>query len=132
MEYDELLKKITNSKKSTSGVRFTPPAVDINQSGQKTIITLDALASYINRPIDHIAKYLMHELTSSGQIENGKVVLAGRFGRNLINEKINNYIKEYVICRQCKSPDTQMIREDKNYYIKCMACGAEYPVGRIK
>jgi len=132
MEYDELLRKIMSSKKTTNGIRFTPPAVDIEQSGQRTTITLDKLANYINRPIDHLAKYLMHELTSSGQMEGGKLILAGRFSRNLINEKINGYINEYVICKQCKSPDTQLVKEEKNYFIKCMACGAEYPVGRIK
>lgn len=132
MEYDELLNKIIENKKVDTHSRFSPPAVEIVQSGQKTVITLDAFANYINRPIKHIANYLMHELTSSGQIDGGKLILAGRFGRNIVNEKINNYLNEYVICKQCKSPDTQLVKEGKNYYIKCLGCGAEYPVGRIK
>ncbi len=132
MEYDELLNKIIENRKSDLHSRFIPPQVEITQMGQKTVITLGAFANYINRPIKHISNYLMHELISSGQLDGEKLILSGRFSRNIVNEKINNYLNEYVICRQCKSPDTQLIKEGKNYYIKCLGCGAEYPVGRIK
>ena len=75
----------------------------------------------------------MHELTAPGQIDdNGKITLGGRFSMRLVNDKIKQYIKEFVVCKQCNSPDTQMNKVDKNYFVKCLGCGAEYPVGRIK
>lgn len=133
MEYDELLSKIMKEKKASRSERFTPPMADISISGQKTMINADALAKYINRPITHIAKYLMHELTAPGQIDsNGKIIMGGRFSRHLVQDKLNSYVKEYVICKQCGSPDTQMNKIDRNFIVTCLGCGAEYPVGRIK
>ncbi|MGC8533180.1 MAG: translation initiation factor IF-2 subunit beta [Candidatus Parvarchaeum sp.] len=133
MEYDELVNNILKEKKENKADRFNPPEVEVQQVGQKTVVFLDKLSKYINRPVGHISKFLMHELTAPGQIdESGKVTLGGRFSRKLVNEKITQYIKEFVICKQCGSPDTQMEKVEKNYFVKCLGCGAEYPVGRIK
>ncbi len=133
MEYDDLVNKILKEKKENKADRFNPPEVDAQQVGQRTVVFLEKLSKYINRPVNHISKYLMHELTASGQIdEGGKVTLGGRFSRKMVNDKIKQYIKEFVVCKQCGSPDTQMSKVDKNYFVKCLGCGAEYPVGRIK
>ncbi len=133
MEYEELVDKILKEKKDNKGERFNPPEVDVQQIGQKTVVSLEKLSKYINRPVNHISKFLMHELTAPGQIdENGKVTLGGRFSRRLVNDKIQSYIKEFVVCKQCGSPDTKMDKVDKNYFVKCLGCGAEYPIGRIK
>ncbi len=133
MEYDELLKKVLKEKKAGRGERFVPPEADVGQSGQKTVINAEKFASYINRPIKHIARYMMHELTAPGQVdEKGNITIGGRFSRRVVQEKLNAYIKEYVICKQCASPDTQMNKIEENFIVKCLACGAEYPVGKIK
>lgn len=132
MGYEEMLKKVLESRKSGTGSRFEPPEVNSSQSGQKTIVELDKFAAYVNRSVEHIGKYLMHELTAPGQLDDGKLILGARFSRKAVQDKINQYIKEYIICKECGSPDTHMIKEDRNYIIKCIGCGAEYPVGRIK
>ncbi len=133
MEYEELLNKILKERKSSRGERFIPPEVEVTQAGQKTVINADKFAKYINRPTKHIAKYLMHELTAPGQVdESGKIVIGGRFSKRTVQEKLDAYIKEYVICKQCGSPDTQMSKVLNNFIVKCLACGAEYPTGRIK
>jgi translation initiation factor 2 subunit 2 len=133
MEYEELLAKVLKERKVSKGERFIPPEADVTISGQKTIINAEKMAKYINRPIAHIARYLMHELTAPGQVdENGNIVIGGKFSKRVVQEKLNYYIKEYVMCKQCSSPDTQMSKVDNNFIVKCLACGAEYPVGKIK
>lgn len=133
MEYDELLSKIMKERKTSKGERFIPPEAEVMISGQKTIINAEKLAKYINRPLAHIARYLMHELTAPGQVdETGKIIIGGKFSKKTVQDKLNAYIKEYVICKQCNSPDTQMTKIENNFVVKCLACGAEYPVGKIK
>lgn len=133
MEYEELLSNVMKEKKTGRSERFVPPPTNIFISGQKTLIVADAFAKYINRPLSHIAKYLMHELTAPGQIDaNGRIVMGGKFSRRLVQDKLNSYVKEYVVCKQCGSPDTQMNKVDRNLTVTCLGCGAEYPVGRIK
>ena len=133
MEYDEMLGKVLKEKKAARSDRFVPPEPEIYQSGQKTVVNAEKFAKYVNRPLNHLSKYLMHELTAPGQIdESGKIVLGGRFSRKMVMDKLNLYIKENVTCKQCGSPDTQMNKVESNFIIKCLGCGAEYPVGRIK
>ena len=127
-----MLKKVLKERQPNKGERFNPPEVEISQSGQKTIINIEKFANYVNRPATHIFKYLMHELTAPGQLENGKITMGGRFSRQIVQTKISTYIKEYVVCKQCGSPDTQMNKVENNTVIKCLGCGAEYPVGRLK
>lgn len=131
--YDDLVSKILKERKTGSGNRFEPPDIDVFQVGQKTVVNVEKFAKYINRPVVHISKFLMHELTAPGQVdETGKITLGGRFSKRVVMEKMDHYVKEYVICKQCGSPDTQMKKVDKNFFIKCLGCGAEYPVGRLK
>ena len=132
-KYEEMMGKILKERKSGSGNRFEPPEIDVYPVGQKTAVNAEKFAKYVNRPLNHIAKFLMHELTAPGQVdETSKIILGGHFSKKVVLEKMNYYVKEYVICKQCGSPDTQMQKVDKNFYVKCLGCGAEYPVGRLK
>ena len=51
-----------------------------------------------------------------------------KISANRINEKISQYVKEYVLCPECGKPDTRLMKEDKFIFIKCSACGAKKPV----
>ena len=46
----------------------------------------------------------------------------------MINQKIEKYVKNYVICPVCGKPDTKLIKVDRVLVMKCMACGAVSPV----
>ncbi|MEK6812055.1 MAG: translation initiation factor IF-2 subunit beta, partial [Nanoarchaeota archaeon] len=35
---------------------------------------------------------------------------------------------EFVLCKECKKPDTELLREDRVTFIHCLACGAKHPV----
>ena len=46
----------------------------------------------------------------------------------LRNFSIVSYVKSYVICSQCRAPDTSFIKEARTTLLKCQACGATRPV----
>ena len=48
-----------------------------------------------------------------------------------INQRFKNYIDEFVICNECKKPDTQLITFEGVKYKKCEVCGARAPVKAI-
>jgi translation initiation factor 2 subunit 2 len=48
----------------------------------------------------------------------------------MINEKIQEYVAEFVICKECKKPDTELVKEDRLTFIHCLACGAKKSVSR--
>lgn len=118
------LKPIENSKE-----RFEIPKIEGHIEGTKTILTnLSQIASYLRRDYNHLLKFLLKELATSGSIKNNRVVLQRKISSIKINEKILEYAKEYVICRQCGKPDTELIKEKSFLFINCLACGAKHSV----
>ncbi|NCO11237.1 translation initiation factor IF-2 subunit beta [Candidatus Pacearchaeota archaeon CG_4_9_14_0_2_um_filter_39_13] len=131
MEYEKLLEKAYNEIKvvDTNSDRFEVPAVKGQVAGKNTIITnITEIASYIRRPLENLAKYLLKELAVSGKMDNSRLILNRRLSSTLVNEKVQLYVKEFVLCHECKKPDTEIISEKGIKFKHCLACGAKYPI----
>jgi len=123
---DEALKRIV---KKESKERFNPPQPDIEYQANKTIIkNFGDIASYIKRDIKHFSRYLVKSLAAVGEIKGKSLVISSRVRKELIEDKINSYIKSYVICKFCKEPDTKLVKEGRIFFIVCEACGAKYGI----
>ena len=44
------------------------------------------------------------------------------------NNVFEQYAKEFVICKECGKPDTQIEKEDRLSFLHCLACGAKHPI----
>ncbi|NCN99166.1 translation initiation factor IF-2 subunit beta [Candidatus Pacearchaeota archaeon CG10_big_fil_rev_8_21_14_0_10_35_219] len=131
MEYEQLLNNAYKKVKTVTGSseRFEIPKVKGQVAGKNTIITnIQEIASYIRRPVGHLAKFLLKELATPGRIENSRLILNRRLGSGLVNDKIGLYVKEFVLCHECKKPDTEIISEKGIKFKHCLACGAKYPI----
>lgn len=129
--YEELLKKAYQKVKvvSKSSERFEIPKVQGQVAGKNTIITnISQISSYIRRPLDQLAKFLQKELAAAGKIENDRLILNTKLNSQKVNEKIELYTKEFVICPVCTKPDTEIISEKGIKFKHCLACGAKSPV----
>ena len=129
--YEQLLndayKKI--KKVESSSGRFEIPKVEGHFEGKKTIITnFMQIASYIRRNPEHLQKFMLRELATSGQKEGERLVLNNKIPSEKINQKIEQYSKEFVICRECGKPDTELTKIDRLTFIHCLACGAKHSV----
>jgi translation initiation factor 2 subunit 2 len=112
--------------------RFEVPKVEGHIEGTKTIITnFRAIANYIRREPEHFLKFLLNELASPGVIKGDRLILTRKISSSLINEKISLYVQNYVICKECKKPDTEILKEDRINFIHCLACGAKKPIAKI-
>lgn len=124
---DEAYGKI--KKAESNGERFEIPKAEGHFEGKKTIITnFSQIASIFRRKPEHLQKFLLKELAASGQKEGDRLILNIKLPSSRINQKIEEYAKEFVICRECKKPDTELLREDRITFIKCLACGAKHSV----
>ncbi len=131
MSYNELLNRAREllPEKGEERSRFEVPKVKGRIQGKRTIISnLKAIADYIDRDESLLFKFLLKELATKGVRDGNYYVFNGKFGSTLINNKIQKFVNEYVICRECGKPDTKLIKQDRIYFIKCMACGARYPI----
>jgi len=134
MEYEELLRKAMEKlpKQSEKGERFNPPDVESFIEGNKTILkNLNVVANYLNRDIQHVIKFLSKELATSGTVDGNRVIFIGKFKNYQVNEKLMMYIKSFVRCKECNSPDTKIVKEDRFAIMHCMACQAKHPVPKV-
>ncbi len=129
--YENLLEDAYKNIKEIKGSseRFEIPKVKGFVAGKNTIISnFREIASYIRRPQEQIAKFLQKELATPGKIENDRLILNRKINSALINEKLEEYVKEFVLCNECKKPDTEIISEKGIKFKHCLACGAKTPI----
>ena len=128
-DYNKLLetayKKIKPLEHSRE--RFNLPKIEGHVEGTKTILTnFPQITSYLRRDPDHLLRFLLKELATSGSIKQNRVILHRKINSQKINEKIEEYVKEFVICKECGKPDSELIKEKGFSFIHCLACGAKH------
>ena len=131
MNYDELLEAAMQKlpEKNSHKDRFNVPLPEVEKNGSKTLIKNFAdIASAIRRTPQELASYLFKELATPGTMQNGALVLNATLSADAIKKKIDNYIRDYVYCKVCGEPDTKLVREGKNVFMVCEACGAKRSV----
>lgn|SRR3989338_8032305 len=126
MDYLEMLKRArSNLPEKSSGLRFETPRAVTYLSGKSTIVKNFAeIARNIRRNTIDIAKFLFKELGVPGEIKGNELILNGKISDRMVNQRIGEYVKDYVICRECKKPDTDIKKESDFFIMKCQACGA--------
>lgn len=130
-DYEKLLEEAYGKVKSIegNGGRFEIPKIEGRFEGKKTVLTnFFQIASHLRREPEHFQKFLFKELATSGQKEGERLVLNNKIPSAKINAKIENYVNEFVLCKECRKPDTEIIKEGKITFVHCLACGAKHPV----
>lgn len=131
MEYEGLLDRaLENIPKVVSGdSRFKIPEAEVATAGNQTVVkNLRTIASALNRRPEHLAKFLLRELAAAGSLREAQLVVQGKFSREIIQKRIKRYVEEFVICKECKKPDTRLEKMDRVQVIRCEACGARNSV----
>lgn len=109
--------------------RFEVPKVKGHVEGNKTIINnFLEICNMLRKEKEHLLKFLQRELATPAQIDGHRLVLGRKLASAQINSKIEQYVADFVLCPQCKRPDTQVLRENDVLVKKCTACGAKNPV----
>ncbi|HJW97231.1 MAG TPA: translation initiation factor IF-2 subunit beta [archaeon] len=132
--YEELLKRglRKSPKEAEASERFELPKSQIQRAGQKTIITnFTEIASHLRRDQNHVLKFLLKELATSGELQGSRLTVIGSFSEMAVDSKIDKYAKTYVFCTECKKPDTKLVKEGDYIIMKCEACGARHPVPKV-
>ena len=130
-EYDSLLDRARERipEDISERSRWTMPTPDILIEGSQTILrNFSEIVDAMDRDANHVFQYLLNELGTSGTIEQFRIMLKGKVPPKRIKEKIVSYVKTYILCAECKAPDTRFLREDRTTLLKCQACGATRPV----
>ena len=127
-DYESLLKRLQGRLGNTSrkeASRLEIPSPQINWQGQRTIFrNFIEFPKALRRDPEKLLLYLNKELASAGYIAGDRVIFLGRKEPSSFGTLIDRYVKEYVICPVCSSPDTRTEKNKKLGFLLCEACGA--------
>jgi translation initiation factor 2 subunit 2 len=131
MDYDEQLDRALTETPDIegSGDRFDVPDPNVRQEGNVTVYeNFQDTTKRLDRRDDHVMKFLQSELGTSGHIdESGRLRLTGEFNQRRVQEALDEYVDEFVLCSECGLPDTKLEREQGALILRCEACGAISP-----
>ena len=103
--------------------RFEVPKVRGHIQGNKTVISnFEQIAQTLARPIEQFQKYILRELAAPADLKPQGLIIGTKIPASRINEKIVQYVKDFVMCKECNRPDTKLVKEEKILFLKCSVC----------
>lgn len=133
--YDSLLTRAYANlpEKVLATERFEPPVPVMQIEGNKTFITnFKEISDKLRRQPQHILKFITKELAVPGEVDGARAILKSKAPFRMINEKFTSYINEFVLCHECKKPDTDIVDDLGVKQLKCQVCGARNPIRELK
>lgn len=127
--YEKLLKRIQDKiseKKSDGSERFELPVPDVMWEGQRTILrNFTDFAKRMRRDPEKLLQYLSKEFATPAERSGEKAIFVGRREPHDFVSLLQIYVKDYLECPTCKSPDTKIERQNRISFLVCEACGAK-------
>ncbi|KAL6721512.1 translation initiation factor eIF-2 beta subunit [Lecanora helva] len=143
IKYDKLLERFFAHLHSahpdllSSGSKsyVIPPPQCLREGNKKTIFAnIPDICKRMKRSEEHVMQFIFAELGTSGSVDGSRrLVIKGRFQQKQIENVLRRYIGEYVTCKTCRSPDTELSKgESRLYFVTCNSCGSRTSVTAIK
>lgn len=131
-EYNKLLERARSQvpPEVFEHKRFELERVESFIQGNMTIIPrFKELSDFLRRNPQMVLKYLTRELATAASVDGGgRAIFQGRHNNATINDLVIRYVDTYVLCHECKKPDTHIVRENRFLFLICEACGARESV----
>ncbi len=127
MKYENMLDRAYKKlpEKSLKQERFEIPKLDVLIQGSKTIVANYSKAmDELHRDKKHAMKYFSSQVASAVNIDGNRLMIKGVFSRSELQGILEDYIKKYILCKECSRPDTKMTEHKGIKMLKCDACGA--------
>ena len=97
-------------------------------NGIKTVIVnVSEIATALNRDACEITKFFGCEFgeQTTMSLAGDRYVVSGAHSLGDLKKMMSKYIENFVICKQCRLPETYYKFKNKIIYQKCMACGSK-------
>ncbi|EDO41575.1 predicted protein [Nematostella vectensis] len=140
--YEELLERVFDIMRAknpdmVAGEKrkfvMKPPQVVRIGTKKTSFANFTDICKILHRQPKHLLAFLLAELGTSGSIDgNNQLIIKGRFQQKQIESVLRRYIKEYVTCHTCRSPDTILQKETRLFFLQCETCGSRCSVASIK
>ena len=95
-------------------------------NGIKTVIVnLANVADQLARPPSYLIKYFGFELGAQTNIDpkDDRWIINGAHESSKLQDYLDGFINRFVLCRNCKNPETVVNIKDGHILLDCKACG---------
>ena len=103
---------------------------------KKTLwVNFQEICTMMQRPPEHVFQFFMAELGTEGSIDgNQRLVIRGKYVPKYIESLLRKYIVEYVTCQMCRSPNTELVKDQATrlHFCNCSDCGSVRSVAPIR
>lgn len=140
--YEELLSRVfdimraKNPNMIEGGKRkfvMKPPQVVRVGTKRTSFVNFTDICKILHRQPKHLLAFLLAELGTSGTVDGtNQLIIKGKFQQKHIENVLKRYIKEYVTCHTCRSPETILHKETRLFFLQCETCGSRCSVASIK
>lgn len=95
-------------------------------NGIKTVVAnLSSVAHSLSRPPSYVIKYFGFELGAQTNINpsDDRWIINGAHEASKLQDHLDGFISKYVLCKNCKNPETDVVIKDGYILLDCKACG---------
>lgn len=128
--YRVLLNRVSRMappKQESKKLVLKPP--NLVREGMKTLwINFQSQCIAIGRNTDHVISFVNENLGIHATMNTqGHLGLRGKWSQGQVESTLSQYMKVYLLCKQCKGHDTQLCRDSlsRSVYLCCHSCTVE-------
>lgn len=95
-------------------------------NGIKTVVAnLPSVAQSLARPPSYIIKFFGFELGAQTNTnpKDDRWIINGAHQSDKLQESLDIFINKFVLCKDCKNPETEFVVKDGRILLDCKACG---------
>lgn len=132
--YDDLLYRLHLAKSTDDNYKkINLPPIKVTRKNRVSIIAnFMVYTEKLNRSKEQISDFFKEETSCPNSVNNqGQLIIQGNLNEIKCESIMRNYIKEFVMCKQCKGLDTHMVKEDGLTFLECHLCLAKTSMGKI-
>lgn len=102
------------------------PKVEGRGNGIKTVlVNVVDLGTSLNRDGAEITKFFGFELGAQTTYSDDRAIVNGAHNQQDLQHLLSKYIELFVLCPNCKLPETQYRVKSSVLFQKCLACGSK-------
>lgn len=114
-------------KQNDEFFRYKMPKIELKHETNKTIIVnIDNIAKSLHINPIYIMQFFGYELGTISKYNNKNSNLSyinGCHRLDNLSKVLNKFIEIFILCKQCKLPETEMKIKTEKIKITCKACG---------
>lgn len=132
--YDELLFKLHNAKIADDiYTKINLPPLQVHRKNKLSIfVNINTYSEKLNRTKEHISNFFREEMGTATSINGqNQLIIHGILNEAKCESIMRKYIKQYVMCKQCKSIHSTMIKDNGLTYLECKQCFAKTSLGKL-